>query len=146
MAFFNLTQLGPQNVIKMNKSSEDTGPSTSQENNDGETKIKKEISSKESDKLPDLTSVLYNLRDDKSLYEGSHEKYSEKRMKHQRASAGPLDMYKRPVASSHTYGWWMKDDMKPPSWSHNKRHVHVNSEMTRFVDEMSSTNKDFSLF
>ena len=63
------------------------------------------------------------------------------------------------MTTSQQYGWWMKYDAG--DWPKGEKHVHVNSEMTRlashhctvklisccrFVDEMSATNKDFSLF
>ncbi|KAL5257815.1 hypothetical protein ACHWQZ_G012673 [Mnemiopsis leidyi] len=78
--------------------------------------------------------------------EGSHVKYTALKTKHTRSDKGPIDLHRNPVSTSQDYGWWQKDSKNPPEWAKCARHAHVNSEMTRFVDDMSKTNKDFKLF
>ncbi|XP_065828745.1 sperm microtubule inner protein 11-like [Oscarella lobularis] len=117
MAFFNLTQLGGQDPIK---DAVQPIQSDSQQNEKTQTE---------------------------QSHKGSHEKYTTQLQKHQRNEKGPNELYKSPVATSMNYGWWMKDEEeRNKSWTHVPRKAHVNSEMTKFVDEMALTNRDFSLF
>lgn len=44
---------------------------------------------------------------------------------------GPKDVYQAPMTTSQEYGW--HDGSEKESWMQNKRHVHVNSEMTKYV-------------
>lgn len=44
-----------------------------------------------------------------------------------------MELYKKPVATSHDYGWWIKDGGHAPNWAHTDRHAIVNSEMTRYI-------------
>ena len=46
---------------------------------------------------------------------------------------GPIETYEYPVTTSHNYGWWIKQGGHAPKWAQNAKHVHVNSEMTRYV-------------
>jgi hypothetical protein len=117
MAFFNLTQLGVQDPIK-------TATSTAE----GKTPSTGGAPSEPS-------------------HNESYEKYRTMLKKHQRNEKGPNELYNTPITTSMNYGRWMKDGhTKQQSWTHVPRRAHVNSEMTRFVDEMSLTNRDFSLF
>lgn len=53
---------------------------------------------------------------------------------------GPTDLYQLPVATSHEYGWWMKDGSpQKEKWTQSERHAHVNSEMTRFAKTFTYT-------
>ena len=125
MAFFNLTQLGPQN------------PFNSVEKTDEKKK--------EDSNTPNSTNA--------ATHNASHKKWVELRTKHHRMPqgerhvtvskvyvyvVGPMDVYKEPVTTTQQYGWWMKQcsegcgQDKPPKWSTNERRVHVNSEMTRY--------------
>ena len=58
---------------------------------------------------------------------------------HLSLSLGPMEVYQHPVATSHQYGWWMRETGdKVPDWASNQRHVHVNSEMTRSAQHCDS--------
>ncbi|XP_074653191.1 sperm microtubule inner protein 11-like [Tubulanus polymorphus] len=80
--------------------------------------------------------------------QGSHVELTRMRTKHIRCPEGPVDLYRTPVITSQKYGWWTKESpiQEKQPWTYVRRHVHVNSEMTRFVDEMSLTNREFTLF
>lgn len=131
MSFFGLTQLGYQNTIKSAVNS--------------------------AEKLPPINNEKYKLAaivpiDQVSGYgkgpQGSYVEFTRQRMKHIRKPHGTTDIYRFPVATSNMYGWWKRDEplkIREP-WSYVPRHKHVNSEMTRFVDEMSLTNREFKLF
>jgi len=60
----------------------------------------------------------------------------------------PTAVYRRPVLTSADIGDWTRNaplsEREP--WTHVPRHPHVNSEMTRFVNEMGLTHREFTLF
>ncbi|CAH1775052.1 unnamed protein product [Owenia fusiformis] len=131
MSFFGLTQLGYQNTIKSGVT-----PPT---------------------KLPPIDNEKYKLAsivpiDQVSGYgkgpEGSYVEFTRQRMKHIRKPQGPTEIWRIPLTTSSRCGWWQKDKplKEKEPWTYVPRHVHVNSEMTRFVDEMSLTNREFKLF
>ncbi len=113
-------------------------------------------------------SEMYSMAKAGSCHEGSHSKYTERLRKHQRNPKDPSEMYSRPLTTSQMYGWWMSEgEPLKQEWTQGERRVYVNSEMTRFVyltfayfhsntclkftfcrfvNEMSLTNKDFSLY
>lgn len=64
---------------------------------------------------------------------GSHAKYTELLHKHQRNPKGPMDLYNQPLTTSHMYGWLSHGDTHKQNWLQGPKHVHVNSEMTRYV-------------
>ncbi|KAI0233493.1 hypothetical protein LSAT2_016245 [Lamellibrachia satsuma] len=79
---------------------------------------------------------------------GSHEEYMRQRTKHIRNPAEPKDQYIYPVTTAQEIALWRKDEpiqQKEP-WTKCYRYVLVASEMTKFVDEMALTNRQFSLF
>ncbi|XP_064644781.1 sperm microtubule inner protein 11-like [Lineus longissimus] len=79
---------------------------------------------------------------------GSHVEYVRMRHKHIRSPQGPVELYRGRATTSQQYGWWMKEDpihVNRP-WTHVPRKTHQNSEMTRFVNEMALTNREFTLF
>ncbi|XP_019854654.1 PREDICTED: uncharacterized protein LOC109583659 [Amphimedon queenslandica] len=146
MSFFNVTQLGPQNPIKVLKTANENATGTKEEtppSTNRATPPHQHARPEDTFQIPSLNS-MYNPNASSLPYKGSHKLFSEKRMKHQRHPKGPTDIYMYPMTTSQQYGWWMKYDAR--DWPKGEKHVHVNSEMTRFVDEMSATNKDFSLF
>lgn len=86
-----------------------------------------------------------------SWHNGSHVAYKDLIRKHRRNPNGPTDLYLSPMTTQQDYGWWAKDQSPQNSgnmktWTHTDKHPLVNSEMTRFVDEMSLTDKEFSLY
>ncbi|CAF4574403.1 unnamed protein product, partial [Rotaria socialis] len=55
-----------------------------------------------------------------------------------RGNKNPNQTMKRPMTAAQQIGWWTKDEplkTKEP-WTQEKRHVHAQSEMTKFVDDM----------
>ncbi len=51
-----------------------------------------------------------------------------------------MELYRSSLTSSNNYGWWIKETGHAPKWAEQDRHVHVNSEMTRYVT-MHDENK-----
>lgn len=136
MAFFNLTQLGVQDPIKACVKDE---PSMS--SSEGKMRT--------SQSAPSISSLAASGEKPKYVSEarGSYVKYTERLTKHQRPELNPNEIYSKPITSSQDYGWW-KQVGAPESlpWTKVQHHSRVNSEMTRFVDEMTMTNKHFTLF
>jgi len=81
-------------------------------------------------------------------HQGSHVEFTRLRKKHIRNPKETTDTYRWPPVTSGEVARWRKDEplREKEPWAYVKRHVHLNSEMTRFVDEMSLTNREFSLF
>jgi len=136
MAFFNLTKLGVQDPIS----------ASLKENPTKEKLMRTEEQSSKKQQEESCSSPI-NKQSNKSDSQGSYVKYTERLTKHQRSSYDPNELYSKPVTSSQDYGWW-KNDGAPQSlpWTSVQRCSRVNSEMTRFVDEMTLTNKHFTLF
>ncbi|XP_031659549.1 testis-expressed protein 49-like isoform X2 [Oncorhynchus kisutch] len=61
----------------------------------------------------------------------------------------PNQLYSVPLTDSQQCGWWMSNGgqgkMHEP-WTQVRRFPRKNSEMTKFVKEMSMTDREFSLF
>ena len=119
MAFFNLTHLGVEEPFRhclKDKSSNSAGNATS-----------------------------------KPEPQHSHKIYRQRVTKHQRPNHAPNEIYRKPITSSQEHGWWMekaKDGSAENSlgWARVERRARIDSEMTRFVDQMALTDKKFSLF
>ena len=84
-------------------------------------------------------------------HNGSYRKYVDIMRKHQRNTKGPNDLYSHTITSSQAYGRWLIEhahsSSRDDSWITNPgRFHHSNSEMTRYVDDMALTNKDFRLY
>ena len=83
-------------------------------------------------------------------HNGSYRKYVDIMRKHQRNAKGPNDLYMHTLTSSQEYGRVLEHSQsasRDDSWIKNPgRFYHKNSQMTRFVDDMALTNKDFSLY
>lgn len=125
--FFNLTQLGLLDPIKS---------------------VLKPDSQSQSE-----PSCLAHTLSPKPLPEhnGSYRKYVDIMRKHQRNAKGPNDLYTHTITSSQAYGRWLVEhpnsSSRDDSWITNPgRFHHRNSEMTRYVDDMALTNKDFRLY
>ncbi|TRY60894.1 hypothetical protein DNTS_035157 [Danionella cerebrum] len=59
----------------------------------------------------------------------------------------PKDVYRVPVTDNQQYGWWIPTyDQKMDQWIQTRHFPRKTSEMTKFVNKMSRTNPDFSLF
>jgi hypothetical protein len=79
---------------------------------------------------------------------GSNEELRRLKHKHITSPKENTDIYRRPLTTSADIGLWRKDEplVVNEPWSYVKRHAHLKSEMTRFVDDMALTNPTFSLY
>ncbi|KAM6976507.1 sperm microtubule inner protein 11 [Aplochiton taeniatus] len=80
----------------------------------------------------------------RDIHHGSYERYLEMRRRAQTPRA-PNQLYLMPLTDSQQYGWLLLNK-KQESWTKVKRFPHRNSEMTKFVEDMSMTDREFSLF
>ncbi|XP_063808817.1 sperm microtubule inner protein 11 [Pseudophryne corroboree] len=128
MAFFGLTALGYQAPLRAAQSA-------------GDPREKAGENGKNDVKLPELDPLSSYV---------SCGKYQEK-VRRQQDLRTPKQTQRFPLTAAQQYGWWLPqepkekvDNMYP--WTQTIRHPMINSPMTRFVDEMAITNKDFQLF
>ncbi|XP_073519905.1 sperm microtubule inner protein 11 [Phyllobates terribilis] len=80
----------------------------------------------------------------------SYGKYRDTVRRHQHLRI-PKQTQKIPVTTGQQYGWWLPQDPKEKPenmypWIQCTRYPMINSPMTRFVDQMAVTNKEFHLF
>ncbi|MEE6471273.1 hypothetical protein FKM82_009229 [Ascaphus truei] len=80
----------------------------------------------------------------------SHEKYKES-VRRIQITTTPNQTQRIPLTAGQLYGWWLPQDPKVKAecaypWMQGPRHPMIRSPMTRFVDLMTLTHKDFSLF
>ena len=81
-------------------------------------------------------------------HEGSHKEYVRLRHKHIRNPQENIEVYRYPPTTSGEVARWRRNEPLPERepWTYVPRKVHLNSEMTRFVNQMALTNREFSLF
>ncbi|XP_068585823.1 sperm microtubule inner protein 11 [Cebidichthys violaceus] len=77
------------------------------------------------------------------IHQGSHERYKEM-VKRVQTPRSPNQLYVTPLTENQQYGWMLSRSPEP--WTQVKRFPRKNSEMTKFVKEMSAANREFSLF
>jgi len=150
MAYFGLTQLGYQNTIRENVRCPEFSPQhlyrSGQFRDPAAVKLPP-IKSRGDLPEPSIVPI-----DQVSGYgpgpQGSYLEYTRQRTKHIRNPKEPVDIYRHQPVTSHEIAKWRPQEpiRQNEPWTYVPRHVHVNSEMTRFVDEMSLTNREFSLF
>ncbi|XP_042347045.1 testis-expressed protein 49-like [Plectropomus leopardus] len=143
MAFFGLTHLGYQNPIG-DKMTVNRGKASHPP--DGGMSIKAEPSTQEQQGPLRCTDTCVNHQPhaySTDIHQRSHERYREmvKKCKTPRA---PDQLYIMPLTDNQQYGWMMSRTPEP--WTQVKRFPRKNSEMTKFVKEMSATDPEFSLF
>ncbi|ELT99845.1 hypothetical protein CAPTEDRAFT_226928 [Capitella teleta] len=164
MSFFGLTQLGYQDTIREHLKEPELTPQYIYRSGLYRDKsvtlppIKKD--------LPQASIVpIDQLSGYGPGHRGSHNELVRMQMKHIRNPKASLitklkavwhlsshssiqDIYRRPVISSAEVAKWRKDEplKEREPWSTVKRHIKVDSEMTRFVKEMHLTNREFSLY
>lgn len=144
MSFFGLTQLGYQNSVREGSSRARLDPVRSK------TQIGFIALPPLTDKNPPKRSIV-PINQVSSYGPGPQDSYVEftrMRTKHIRTPKNSYELYNYPVSTAHGFGWWsqqepLRDNMK---WAHVPRQVKINSEMTRFVDQMALTNREFTLF
>ncbi|KAG7269264.1 hypothetical protein CRUP_024891 [Coryphaenoides rupestris] len=76
---------------------------------------------------------------------GSQERYREM-VKRVQIPRSPNQLYRLPLTESQRYGWMVSKDDDSNAWTQIKRFPRKNSEMTKFVRDMSLTDPDFTLF
>ncbi|KAL5010424.1 hypothetical protein ScPMuIL_012729 [Solemya velum] len=144
MAFFGLSQLGYQNAIREGSAQAKLDPLRSKQ------QLGFVALPPLQDKNPPRRSIV--PIDQLSGYgpgpQGSYVEYTRMRTKHIRNPSEPHQIFRYPLATSKNYGWWtVYNPLKTTQpWAYVPRRVKINSEMTRFVDEMSLTNREFTLF
>ncbi|KAM9319958.1 LOW QUALITY PROTEIN: sperm microtubule inner protein 11 [Gastrophryne carolinensis] len=128
MAFFGLTHLGYQAPLRAARVQGEPGEAA-------------EDNGSKSTKLPALVPQNPYV---------SHRRYQEIVRRHQELKV-PKESQRMPLTTGQNYGWWLPQDSRaaPESaypWIETARYPMINSPMTRFVDQMSVTNKEFRLF
>ncbi|XP_059188828.1 uncharacterized protein LOC131971410 isoform X2 [Centropristis striata] len=135
MAFFGLTHLGYQNPIGDKMIVNPRGASHSREGESNNTAGLPPSLQEQQRALrcTDTCSVYHQPPPySANIHHGSHEQYKE--------------MVKRVQTPRYNqqYGWMTSRTPEP--WTQVKRFPRKNSEMTKFVKEMSTTDREFSLF
>jgi len=134
MSFFNLTRLGLQDPIKAAVTRPGTTPAPKDQCDTAKSTAGAQRTT--------LSEPVYP----NSEANGSYVKYTERLHKHIRPKMGPNEIYHKQITTNINYSYWMKDGVQHESWTQNEQHPRINSEMTRFVDEMTLTNREFTLF
>ncbi|CAK8678893.1 unnamed protein product [Clavelina lepadiformis] len=151
MAFFGLTGLGYQDSIKSRlESSSQIRPHTCPVSTGSSEPAPKPF------KLPPIPNTgrvpdhFNNFTNPILGNERSYSKHITLLKKHVRSQYTPNELCRVPLTDANNYGWWVpKNEVSPKTaypWAHTPRYVHCSSEMTRFVDAMALTNREFSLF
>ncbi|XP_078662454.1 sperm microtubule inner protein 11-like [Branchiostoma floridae x Branchiostoma belcheri] len=83
--------------------------------------------------------------------QGSYVKYTTMLRKHIRNPHAPNQLNRLPQTEGQCVGFWHPNKGEPAiqqqlPWTRVPRYGMVTSEMTRFVDQMAVTNKEFRLF
>lgn len=142
MAFFGVTHLGYQDTIREHVRDPEHTPQYIYRS--GLYRDPSQI------RLPPIGRDTQNpdIAGQGSAPQVSYKEYQRRLHKHVTTPQEPQEVYRKAVTTSAEIGKWRKDDplKEREPWSYVKRHVHINSEMTRFVKDMSLTNRDFSLF
>ncbi|UJR37790.1 hypothetical protein I4U23_030481 [Adineta vaga] len=146
MSFFNLTLMGYDDRFKSMKRLEPIGTNASSTElrkvpTGGQAKsaLEKQLAREMTGDLQSrewTTPAVSNLN------------YHTLRTMHVRGEQSPHHATRRPMTAAQDIGWWNKDEplkTREP-WTHVKRHVHAQSEMTKFVDDMVLTDRFFRLF
>ncbi|WAR06534.1 TEX49-like protein [Mya arenaria] len=144
MAFFGISQLGYQNTIREGSARSKMDPVRSK------TQLGFIAFPPLVDKNPPQRSIV--PVNQVSAYgpgpQDSYVEFTRMRTKHIRTPKETYQLYNYPVTTSQGCGWWSKNDplKKNMPWAHVPRKVKINSEMTKFVDQMALTNREFTLF
>ncbi|KAM9750955.1 sperm microtubule inner protein 11 [Menidia menidia] len=142
MAFFGLTDLGYQNPIGDKMITDGRGASLRP---DGSVKAEVPVSLQRLQGPPGFTdaSIVQPLPYSTDIHKGSHCRYREM-LKRASAPRSPNQLYIMPLTDNQQYGWSVSKIPEP--WTQVKRFPRKNSEMSKFVNDMSMTDREFSLF
>lgn len=150
MAFFGLTQLGYQDAIREHMRDPPKTPQHTYRSGEYRNASNKVNLPPIENKKPAQASVIPTdqLSGYGAGHQGSHVEFVRLRKKHIRNPTDNAQTYRWPPVTSGQVGIWRKDEplKQNEPWTYVPRHVHMNSEMTRFVNQMSLTNREFSLF
>nr|XP_029134510.1 testis-expressed protein 49 [Labrus bergylta] len=146
MAFFGLTNLGYQYPIGDKMIVNPRGKLYSQDVGiNSQEALCPSLEEKQGSLKCTETRQLNHLpaRSSTDIHHGSHERYKEmvKRLQTPRA---PNQLYVTPLTDSQQYGWMSSKCPEP--WTEVRRFPRKNSEMTKFVKEMSLADREFILF
>ncbi|TKS77836.1 hypothetical protein D9C73_011927 [Collichthys lucidus] len=147
MAFFGLTNMGYQNPIGDKMIVNPRGASHPPEGSGINTRAELPSSYQQQEgslRCTDTCNVSHRpLPNSTDIHHGSHERYREM-VERVQTPRSPHQLYKMPLTDSQQYGWMTSQ--RPELWTKVKRFPRKNSEMTKFVNEMSMTDQEFSLF
>ncbi|XP_029291325.1 testis-expressed protein 49 [Cottoperca gobio] len=143
MAFFGLTQLGYQNPIGDKMIVNPRGASHLRDG--GRAGLPPSLQEQQGPlTCTDTCNVSHQpLSYSADIHHGSHERYKEM-IKRAQTPRSPNQLYIVPLTESQHYGWMTS--RSPAPWTQVKRFPRKNSEMTKFVKDISATDREFSLF
>ncbi|KAK2885842.1 hypothetical protein QQF64_020696 [Cirrhinus molitorella] len=97
------------------------------------------------DRMVTSTQNKLDTRESSDLHFGIQSRYQDLSRRFQRS---PKELYRVPVTDNQQYGWWVSTGglKNQEPWTQTRRFPRKNSEMTKFVNDMSMTCPDFSLF
>ncbi|KAM9342429.1 sperm microtubule inner protein 11 [Pholidichthys leucotaenia] len=138
MAFFGLTHLGYQNPIgdKMI-----LNPREASHKDDTNINARAGVAPSLQEQQGPLTQQ--SRPHSKDMHHGSHERYKQM-VKKVKTPSSPDKLYVTPLTDNQQYGWRISDSREP--WMRVKLFPRKNSEITKFVQEMSLRDREFSLF
>ncbi|XP_074537537.1 sperm microtubule inner protein 11 [Halichoeres trimaculatus] len=136
MAFFGLTYLGYQNPIGDNMLGK-ARESPSQDGTDNKKGLDSSLQVKQGPVRCTETCNFYPQPApiiSSEFHHRSHERYKEM-VKCLQTPRAPNQLYIMPLTDNQQYGWMSSQSPEP--WTQVKRFPRKNSEMTKFVNEMS---------
>ncbi len=151
MTYFGYTLMGHEDAFKSSRISSDPPAKQQQQKED---KVETEKSSPPPVKLPPLANNAVVLdrftyyADPRTGNCGSVAKHEAFRRKHYRyPDQDPPQLYRAPVLESQRYGWHVagKDLARAYPWAEQPRRRYQSSEMTKFVEKMTLTNREFTM-
>ncbi|XP_055022337.1 testis-expressed protein 49-like [Boleophthalmus pectinirostris] len=143
MAFFGLTHLGYQNPTGDKLIVKPSGPSRFWALQSRDSSLAPGQQHSAPTTPEEGTIPQKPLPFSSEIHKGSHERYQEM-IRQVKTPRSPNELYLMPVTDNQQYGWLQAQSAEP--WTQVKRFPMKNSEMTRFVTEMTRTDPDFTLF
>ncbi|CAL1526074.1 unnamed protein product [Lymnaea stagnalis] len=144
MSFFGLTHLGYQNTLK------EVSVASQQDPIRSKTQLGYLALPPLKDPNPPQRSIvpINDISQYGSGHQNSYVEYSRLRHKHTRNPTEPTQMYLRPATTAQNIGWWTREEplRHNQPWTYVPRKATLRSEMSRFVDDMKLTNREFTLF
>lgn len=145
MAFFGITQLGFQHYVREHSTLSKTSEPPRSTKQLGFIALPP---LKDTNAVPRSIVPISQVSGYGPGAAGSHVEFSRLRTKHCRNHTEPQKLYYRPPTTASEPGWWYKDTplYQTRPWTYVERKPRINSEMTKFVDNMALTNRQFTLF